>query len=265
MADVLFYKVIAVLLGLIFGSFMNVLIYRIPRGISIVTPSSFCPVCKKPISWYSNIPVVSFIVQRGRCAECGEAISWFYPLVEILTALLFLLIYLYYGVTLLTVKYCFMTFMLLTAGFIDLTTKLDKENFECGIIPEGFTVGLVFCGFLWALFTPPGFYAALAGSGAGMFMLLIPAYFYKLFTKIEGMGGADPLFMAGTGAFLGHESILFVVTLSAVIGVLVGIIVIVSTKDRRYMLPYGPMIAGAAVIYLFTGESVMTLLNVYTF
>ena len=254
-----FYGVAFAVLGLVFGSFMNVLIYRTPRGISIVVPPSFCPKCKAPIRWYSNIPVISFFVQRGRCNECGGKISWVYPVAELLTALLFFLIYLRYGVTLPAVKYCFMTFMALTAGFIDLTTKVDKDNFECGIIPEGFTIGLIFCGLLWALFTPPGFYAALAGGGAGMFMLLIPAYFYKLFTKREGMGGADALLMAGVGTFLGDASILFVVTLSAILGVLAGIAVIAATKNRRYMLPFGPMIAGASVIYLFAGEPVMAL------
>ncbi len=256
-----FYEVMAVVLGLVFGSFMNVLVYRMPRGISIINPPSSCPKCKKPIRWYSNIPVISFVVQRGRCTECGERISPIYPVVELLMASLFLLIYLQYGATLLTIKYCFMAFMVLAGGLIDLTTRLDKKNFETGIIPEAFTTGLIFCGLVWALFTPPGFYAALAGGGAGLFMLMIPAYFYKVFTKREGMGDADAIFMAGVGAFLGPVPVLFVVTLSAVLGVLIGIVVIAVTKDRRYMLPYGPMIACAAVLFLFVGEPVMALLG----
>ncbi|MDR0453563.1 MAG: prepilin peptidase [Deferribacteraceae bacterium] len=252
---------IVIVLGLVFGSFMNVLIYRIPRGISIILPSSFCPKCRKPIRWRSNIPVVSFIVQRGRCISCGERISWVYPAAELLTALLFLLIYLFYGFSLVTIKYCFMTFMMLVAGFTDLTTKLDAANFECGVIPEAFTTGLVFCGFVWAFFTPPGFYEALAGSAGGMFMLLIPAYFYKVFTKRDGMGDADALFMAGAGAFLGLLPVLFVVILSAVLGVLTGIVVIAVTKNRGYMLPFGPMVACASVLFLFAGDPVMRLLG----
>jgi leader peptidase (prepilin peptidase)/N-methyltransferase len=257
----IFYAVIFFVAGLVFGSFMNVLIYRTPRQLNIATPPSACPKCASPIRWYSNIPVISYVVQRGKCKSCGGDISIQYPLVELLTALIFLLIYLRFGLGLMAFKYALMAFILLAAGFTDLFTALDKD-FECGIIPDGFTVGGVFLGLIWSFFTPPGFIGSLAGAGAGAFVLLIPAYFFYALTKREGLGEGDAKLMAMIGSFFGPGPVVFVLTASAIVGVSVGISVIAVTHRRQSMIPYGPMISAAAIVYIFFGEKIDGILNI---
>ncbi len=250
----IFYLIAALALGLVFGSFMNVLIYRIPRDQSIIKPSSYCPLCTNPIRWYSNIPVFSWVAQRGKCIDCDGKISVQYPLVELTTGILFVLIFLKFGATILTVKYLIFVFLLLGAGFTDLFTALDSEHFDSGIIPNGYTIGGVFIGYIWALFTEPGALSSFAGSGAGAFSLLIVGYFYALLSKRPGMGDGDAMLMGMVGSFLGLHSILFVMTAGALLGTVVGLIVVFITKNRYKSFPFGPMLAAAAILYIFFGE-----------
>ena len=256
----IFYAVIFCLVGLVLGSFMNVLIYRTPRMMNIANPPSTCPKCKKLIRWYSNIPVFSWLIQRGKCKNCGQPISVQYPLVELITALIFLAVYLKYGLSILAFKYAFMAFLLLAAGFTDLFTALDKD-FECGIIPDGFTIGGVGFGLIWSVLTPPGFMTSLAGAGAGMFILLLPAYLFFTLTKREGLGEGDAKLMAMIGAFLGPMPLIFILTASAVLGVVAGIGTMIATKGEQRMIPYGPMISAAALIYIFIGEQINTIMK----
>lgn len=249
------------ILGLLLGSFMNVLIYRTPRELNIAYPPSACPHCGAKIKWYSNIPVLSYIFQKGKCKDCKGHISIQYPIVELLTGILFLIIYLKFGHSLITVKYCFLAYILMAAGLTDLMTALDPE-FESGIIPDGFTIGGVAFGVIWSFFTYPGFTGALAGAGAGMFILLLPAYLFYSITKREGLGMGDAKLMAMIGAFLGVESILFVLTLSAVLGVIAGMVAIGVTKNKNMIFPYGPMISFAAILYIFFGETVNKFLGI---
>jgi leader peptidase (prepilin peptidase)/N-methyltransferase len=257
----IFYAIMFFTVGLVVGSFMNVLIYRTPREMNLATPPSTCPGCGKRIRWYSNIPVLSYLIQRGKCKECGMRISIRYPLVEIITAVLFLLLYLRFGMDIMTFKYALMVYMLLAAGFTDLSTALDKD-FECGIIPDGFTVGGVLIGLIWAVFTPPGIINALAGAGLGVFILLIPAYLFYSLTKREGLGEGDAKLMAMIGCFLGPEPIIFILTASAVLGVLVALVARIVTREKTGMMPFGPMISMAAIIYIFFGNYIDRLLNI---
>jgi leader peptidase (prepilin peptidase)/N-methyltransferase len=247
------YYIFSVLFGLVLGSFMNVLIYRAPRGLSIVTPGSHCPKCDKPIRWYSNIPILSFLVQRGKCADCGATISWQYPFVEFITAAVFLGITIKYGADILTVKYCVFAFLLLSGAFTDMFTAFD-DNFESGVLPYYCTVGGVAVGYLFSFFTEPGLVGSFAGSGIGMFSLAIPAYLYYLIRGKEGMGDGDPLFMAMAGSFLGALPILYIFTVSAIFGVFLGLAAVIIRKNREVKIPFAVMIAMAAILYLFTGN-----------
>jgi leader peptidase (prepilin peptidase)/N-methyltransferase len=247
------YYIFSILFGLVLGSFMNVLIYRVPRGLSIVSPGSHCPKCDKPIRWYSNIPIVSFMAQRGKCSDCGAKISWQYPFVEFATAAVFLCITIKFGANILTVKYCIFAFLLLSGGFTDMFTAFD-DNFESGVLPYYCTVGGVAVGYLFAFFTEPGIMGSFAGSGIGVFSLYIPAYLYVLIRGKEGMGDGDPLFMAMVGSFLGPLPIIYVFTVSALLGVFLGLIAVTVKKNREVKIPFAVMIAMAGILYLFTGN-----------
>lgn len=246
--------ILILMLGLIFGSFLNVLIYRLPRGQSIVKPGSRCPGCGTPIKWYSNIPVLSWVAQRGRCKACGMYISAQYPLVELATGALFVLIYLRFGQTLDTVKYCMFVYLLLGAGFTDFFTARDVEHFETGIIPNFYTLGGALAGFAWALFTEPGLAQSFAGAGAGAFSLLIIGYIYSAIKGQEGIGDGDAMLLGMVGSFLGLTPILFIFTVGAIMGAVIGLVVVIVSKNRYIRFPFGPMLAAAAILYLFFSE-----------
>jgi leader peptidase (prepilin peptidase)/N-methyltransferase len=248
-----YYYIFAVLFGLVLGSFMNVLIYRVPRDISIVSPGSHCPKCGKNICWYSNIPVFSFLVQRGKCTNCGATISWQYPFVEFITAAVFLGITVKYGADILTVKYCVFAFLVLSGAFTDMFTAFN-DSFETGVLPHYCTIGGVAIGYVFAFFTEPGLTASFAGSGIGAFSLYIPAYLYFLVRGKEGMGDGDPLFMAMVGSFLGALPIIYVFTISALLGVFLGLIGVTVKKNWEVKIPFAVMIGAAGILYLFTGN-----------
>jgi leader peptidase (prepilin peptidase)/N-methyltransferase len=257
----LHYYIFSVLFGLVLGSFMNVLIYRVPRGISIVTPGSHCPKCGNKISWYSNIPVASFLVQRGKCARCGGKISWQYPLVEFITAVVFLSITIKYGASLLTLKYCVFAFFLLAGGFTDVFTAFD-DKFECGVIPTAYIIGGVSAGYFFAFLFEIGYpydiglMESFAGSGIGAFSLYIPSYLYAVIRKREGMGDGDALFMAMAGSFLGALPVLFIFTVSAFVGLLFGVAGLLATKNKYVKIPFAAAIAVGAIVSLLTGSFV---------
>ncbi|MDR2105116.1 MAG: prepilin peptidase [Deferribacteraceae bacterium] len=247
------YYIFSVLFGLVLGSFMNVLIYRVPRNLSIATPGSSCPKCGKAIRWYCNIPLLSYLFQRGRCVDCGAPISWQYPFVEFMTALIFLCITIRYGADILTVKYCIFAFLILAGAFTDMFTAFD-DSFECGVLPHYCTIGGAALGYIFAFWTEPGLIDSFAGSGIGAFSLYIPAYIYYLIRGREGMGDGDPLFMAMAGSFLGVSSIIYLFTVSALFGVFLGLIAVVVKKNREVKIPYAVMIGIASILYLFTGN-----------
>ncbi len=239
--------------GAVVGSFLNVCIWRIPEGMSIVTPASHCPGCRHPIRFYDNIPLISYLILRGRCRACGARISLRYPFVEVLTAVMALLVYWKFGLTLKFLAAFIFVSALILITFIDI----DHQ-----IIPDIITLpGIPIC-FCMAIFIMKlSFMDALLGVLIGGGSLYLIAVVYELLTKREGMGGGDIKLLALLGAFLGWKSLLFILLVSSLVGAVVGIsVMIVKGSDMKYAVPFGPFLSFAAAAYLFVGEYAVNLL-----
>lgn len=240
--------------GLVVGSFLNVCIYRIPQGMSIVKPSrSICPKCGRMIRWYDNIPVISFLVLRGRCRYCGEPISVRYPLVELLTAAIFTLLLKRYGLTVELAGYCFMSAMLIAISFIDLSHYIIPNR----ITLPGIALGLIFgAGLMLVHHRPSMLVNRVVGLLVGGMVILVMGLIGSLIFRREAMGMGDVKLMAMIGAFMGfYPHTLLVILISAVMGSVVGGGYMLARKaGLKSPIPYGPFLSAAAVISLFWGE-----------
>jgi len=243
----------AFIFGAVIGSFLNVCIFRIPAKTSIIKPPSQCPHCHHPIRFYDNIPIISFIVLRSKCRDCGGKISWRYPLVELITAVLSLLLFLQFGLTLIFLTFFIFTAVLIVITFIDL----DQQ-----IIPDVLTLPGIPIFFLLAIFVVKiPWLEALIGLLIGGGVLFAIAFVYQLITKREGMGGGDIKLLAMIGGFLGWKSLIFILLFSSFSGAIVGITaMIIKKQDMKYAVPFGPFLSAAAVAYLFWGDSFMRFL-----
>lgn len=239
--------------GAAVGSFLNVCIYRIPEDKSVVRPSSACPRCGHPIRAYDNIPILSFFLLRGKCRDCGEGISPRYPIIETITGLFLLALYLKYGLSLKLLSFFAFGAALILISFIDL----DHQ-----IIPDIITLPGIPIGFLAAVFVLQISYIdSLLGIVLGGGVLYLISTGYRLFTKRAGMGLGDVKLLAMIGAFLGWKSILFVLFTSSFLGSLVGISIIMIKKgNMKYAIPYGPFLSLGAFAYLFWGQRVASML-----
>jgi len=230
---------------------MNVLIYRLPRNQSIIKPSSHCTTCGESIRFYDNIPVLSWILLGGKCRFCKSRISIMYPVTELLTGILIWYSYVRFGLSWEFGLACSLIFVTVSAGLADLFSALDEENFECGIIPDSLIfIGLI-TGFGFAYMTHGNVLFPIYGAAVGFLALYIPAFLYKLVRKREGMGFGDIKLITVCGAFLGLKSVFFLVFGSALLGAVIGIAWQVATGKKDMMIPFGPFITVAAVIYLF--------------
>lgn len=241
------------LFGAIVGSFLNVCIYRLPRDKSIIMPNSFCPSCEKPIKYYDNIPILSYILLKGRCRNCNTKISIRYPIVEFITALLFLLLFKKTGLTIeLPVMMLFVA-ILIVISLIDL---------EFQIIPDILSIGGVAIGFVLSFIRPFfGFFDALYGIILGGGVLFAIAYLYQLCTKREGMGGGDIKLLGMIGAFIGIKGVLFSLISGSLIGTIVGIpLMLIKGQDTKYAIPFGPFLSLGAIIYIFYGNMFVVLI-----
>jgi leader peptidase (prepilin peptidase)/N-methyltransferase len=241
------------LFGALVGSFLNVVIVRLPEeGASVVFPASHCPDCKKHISWYDNIPVLSFLFLRGRCRQCGARISWRYPLVESAMALLSLALYLHFGLSLLFPIYFLFCAALIAVIFIDLQHQLIPDVISLPGIVLGFGLSFVNPFVTWQ----EAGLGILFGGGSFYLVALV----YYLLTKREGMGGGDIKLLAMIGAFLGWHSLPFVVFGSSLLGTVVGVgAMIKQGKGGKTVIPYGPFLAIAALLYLFFRREILSL------
>ncbi|MBW2631687.1 MAG: prepilin peptidase [Deltaproteobacteria bacterium] len=244
---------LSAVLGAIVGSFLNVCIYRIPSGKSIVFPASHCPACTHPIKFYDNIPIISYIILRGKCRNCGERISPVYPAIELLTAVMSLLLFRKYGLSLEYLFSFLFTCALIVITFIDLKHQ---------IIPDVITLpGIPLFALAAILFMNITLKTSLIGILAGGGCLYLVAFVYQLLTKREGMGGGDIKLLAMLGGFLGWQSLWFIIMASSLIGAVAGIsAMICKGKDTKYAVPFGPFLSIAAVAYIFWGNMVMKLL-----
>lgn len=241
--------IFALTLGLCVGSFLNVLIYRLPLGRSIVKPGSACPNCGAGIRWYDNIPVLSYILLHGKCRRCQSRISPRYPLAEIITGLLSLVLFHQYGLSWAYLFYFLFVSALIAIIFID---------FDHQIIPDVITYPGIVAGFISSLILPNITYRdSLIGIILGGGILYLIALGYLMLAKREGMGGGDIKLLAMIGAFLGWQALPFTILVSALLGSVVGIIAMLKTgKDAKMAIPFGPFLSIGAILYLFWGKAV---------
>jgi leader peptidase (prepilin peptidase)/N-methyltransferase len=257
--------------GLIIGSFLNVCIVRIPGGKSIVLPASACVKCGAPIRPYDNIPVVSYLLLRGKCRKCKNPISAMYPMVELLTGLLFLGCYEAFGLTAEPLKWAIFSAIMIVLVFTDLRERIlpDVVNFTglgLGLLLSFFTTPVD--GTALALtrrifeFPPPApvlsFVDALLGAAAGSGLLWLVSEVYFRLRGREGMGMGDVKMMLMAGAFLGLKRTLLTIFTGSVLGSILGIIVIVARrKDSDYELPFGTFLGMAALLVVFFGTPIV--------
>jgi leader peptidase (prepilin peptidase)/N-methyltransferase len=253
---------LAGLLGLLIGSFLNVCIYRWPRDLSVVRPRSACVACETPIAWYDNIPILSYLMLRGRCRNCQARIHWRYPIVELLTAVSFGFFVYRNGLTAIAAKDCVFAAILIALLFTDLETL---------ILPDEFTIGGFFAGIAFAFVAPvrepifplitslfgwlPG--ERVSALGESLVGGLVPAgilwfggWLFEKMRHKEGLGFGDVKMLAMIGAFLGIRGTLFTVILGSLAGSVIGLAFIRLTgKDpASYQLPFGSFLAAAGIV-----------------
>ncbi|HUJ11094.1 MAG TPA: prepilin peptidase [Verrucomicrobiae bacterium] len=254
--------------GAVVGSFLNVCIHRMPREESIVTPPSHCPHCGARIRWTDNIPLVSFILLRGKCRHCGARIHPRYVVIELLTALLFLAIWLKltpwerppaHGIDFLTIVIYWMVMAgLIVATFIDLEHYIIPNEITFGGIMLGLVLSLVHPRLLEAHSVWMGLVRSLLGLLVGGLALLLIAMAGEKVFKKEAMGMGDVKLIAAIGAFLGWQATLFTIFLSSLVGGVVGLIlVLASKKGWQSRIPYGPYLALGAIVWIFCGKELV--------
>jgi leader peptidase (prepilin peptidase)/N-methyltransferase len=244
--------------GLSIGSFLNVLIYRLPRSLKL-TGRSFCPTCKKKISWYDNIPVISYLFLRGKCRKCHSPISWQYPAVELVTGILFILVaYLisfdnhYWIIELLS--YWVIVSALIVIFFIDLKHQIIPDQ----VIYPAIVITFLFQTYSLQLAIYSYFLAAL---GASLFFLIL-----YLVTRGKGMGFGDVKLAVLMGLILGPQRLILALYLAFLTGALIGVILILAKKKRfGEQIPFGPFLSGATIIALFWGETMVKWLTARLF
>ncbi len=241
--------------GACIGSFLNVCIYRLPEGKSIISPPSYCPKCKSKIKWYHNIPILSYIFLKGKCAYCNEKISIRYFVVEVLTGAFFVINFNYFGFSILFFKYTLFVCLLIIVIFTDLKYM---------IIPDEISIGGIIAGVIFSFFSNDiNWWQSILGILIGGGVLYLVILIYYLFTKKEGMGGGDVKLLAMIGAFLGWKSIFFTIFVGSLIGTLVAVpLMFIKKKGKNSMIPFGPFLSIAGMIYLYFGKLIIsTYLN----
>jgi leader peptidase (prepilin peptidase)/N-methyltransferase len=258
---------LALLFGLLIGSFLNVCVYRLPQDLSVVRPRSYCPACKHPIGWYDNVPLLSYALLRGRCRHCQAAISMRYPVVELLTGVLFFIFVWRLGPSLAGLKFCLLSALLVGLTFADLEARILPDEFTLG----GMAAGLVLAWFvkindeiaqllLWITGVRDNPHwssvaAALLGAIFPGALLWFGGWLYFKLRHQEGLGLGDVKLVAMVGAFLGLNGALLMLIFGSLAGSIIGYAYIRFThKDpATYELPFGTFLGLAGIaVALFT-------------
>lgn len=257
---IFFYSFLIFSLGACLGSFANVCIYRLPKNKQIVSGRSFCPKCKKKINWYDNLPLISFIILNSKCRNCKRVISSRYFIVELITGISFLLIYLNFKNPYTIIFLSILSLILIMIFFIDL------ENF---IIPD--SLNFIVMGLALLKNFLPNFDTSLIheinqsiiGGMVGYLSIWLIIYLYKTFKKIDGMGFGDAKLMAGIGLLFGWQSIPFILFVSSILGLIFVVpSLIKKQKTMRTEIPFGPFIIAACLIYFAQGDLLYSLILV---
>jgi leader peptidase (prepilin peptidase)/N-methyltransferase len=242
-----------VLFGLAVGSFLNVVIWRLPRGKSIVSPASRCPSCDTPIKPWDNVPVISYILLRGKCRYCGEGISPRYPLVESLNAALWALVYWRFGMGWHLPVYLVFMSALIAITFIDLDFKIIPDSITLPGIPLGLLAGIFLLPDPMARMVGLGWKASLSGAAVGFGL-----YYAVAVLSRGGMGGGDIKLMTMVGGLMGWKAVLLTTFLGSLAGSVLGLfLVLFRGKGRKTKVPFGPFLAVGAVLTLFLGQEVL--------
>jgi len=243
--------IIIFILGLVIGSFSNVCIYRIPKNESIVFPASHCTSCQTPIKAMDNIPVLSYFLLKGKCRNCGEKFSIRYPIVEFLTGVVYILIFLIYGRNLQTLIYAILSSALIIISFIDL----DEQ-----IIPDEISLPGIVLGFLISFFVPYiSYFNSLFGILTGGGIIFLIALAGLVIFKKEAMGGGDVKLAAMIGAFIGWRYIILSLFIGFFIGAVTGIVLILSkVKNKDDIIPFGPFIVLGSILTILWGKDLLS-------
>ena len=237
--------------GLVIGSFCNVVIHRLPLGASIVTPGSHCPSCKTPIRPWDNIPLVSYLLLRGHCRACKERIPLRYPAVELLSSVLYVMLWLKFGLSVPLLIYAALTSALLTVALIDYDHKIIPNTITLPGIVIG--LGLSILSVLNIDVLPITPLASLLGVlGGGVFFYLIAL------VSRGGMGGGDIKLIAMIGAFLGWQGAFFTILSGALLGSVVGVsLMVLGKKGRKDKVPFGPFLSIGAILFMLCGDELI--------
>jgi leader peptidase (prepilin peptidase)/N-methyltransferase len=247
-------------LGIVLGSFANVCIHRLPKNKQVIIGRSFCPKCKKKINWYDNLPLFSFLILKMKCRNCNKKISPRYFIVELLTGITFLIIFLSFNSLVTLIFLCVLSLILIMIFFIDL------ENF---IIPDVLNFSIMFLALL-KNFLPnlntsfiQEINQSIIGGIAGYLSIWLIIFLYKTIKKIDGMGLGDAKLIAGIGLLFGWQSIPFVLFISSVLGLIFVIPSLLNKKkNMRSEIPFGPFIIAAGIVYFTFGDYLYSLILV---
>lgn len=244
--------ILIIILGLAWGSFLNVCIYRIPLKKSLFLSRSLCPNCKKKIAWYDNVPILSYLILKGKCRNCKHRISIQYPAVESLSVLLLLLAYLKFDISWQFFSSFALISILIVVSFIDLNHR---------IIPDIITLPGIALGLIFSYFNPQAsLSASVIGLLSGGLSFYLLAYVGEALFKKESMGGGDIKLAALLGAFLGWKNLIAVILLASFLGALIGGLKLTFSKSKKdKTIPFGPFLAIASIIALFWGKSLIQL------
>jgi len=245
----LFALVAAGAFGALIGSFLNVCIHRVPLGASIVWPASACPHCKRELSWYENIPVLSFLALGARCRTCKSPISIRYPFVEALTSLMFVLAWWAYGPSLLLASRIVFGCVLIVLFAIDLEHQL---------LPHVITFSGIAAGLIFSFFTEPGWVNSLLGIALGAGILYGVAFAWEWLRHQQALGGGDPPMLAMIGAFLGWKMVLATLMMGSLFGSVLGVGLIAARRaSMASKLPFGCFLAVGAALSATVGSQLL--------
>jgi len=259
MNDIILY-IAVFLFGLIIGSFLNVCIYRIPRSISIILPSSRCPSCNTPIYFYDNIPIISYILLRGRCRYCKEKISLIYPFIEFLNGALYISVLWRLGPL-------FSWHLLVYFAFLSSLVVITFIDLEHQIIPDGITIPGILLALMFGSTILPdpfsrhdllGFKASIIGIFLGGGLYYVIAILGKAVFRKDAMGGGDIKLMAMVGGILGWKGVLLTTFIGSLLGSIIGIFfIVIKGREWGMKIPFGPYLSLGASISLLLGEEIL--------
>lgn len=251
-------KIFVFILGAVVGSFLNVCIYRLPKGRSVIVPGSHCPNCGEKIRWFDNIPILAYIFLSGKARCCKAKISFRYFIVEVITALAFLVLFLSFGPSAKFFAYLVMVCGLIIATFVDFEIQEIPDEVSVGGLAAGLALSIAFPSILNETSRLGSFVNSFLGALAGGLTIYGMGMLGEFAFKKEAMGGGDVKLLAMIGAFLGWKLTLLTFFVAPFFGSIVGIIV--KIRDGKDIIPYGPYLSMAALFAVFFGEKVLKFL-----